>query len=152
MKECSGCGRNLMEDELICPTCGFRFKENGIKPGKKPFFAAILLLISGLAALLLGAMLYMGDTSSMLEAAGTIIDIEIAEGIFELIITICAITIIFIGILQFLGAYLSFKRRNRFAVIIIAFLGIFSIGMMFASSILSLIALVLVFISEDDFL
>ena len=141
-----------MEEELICPTCNFYFRKADEFQTKKPIIAAILLLISGIAALSLGAMLYMGDASSMLEAVGTIIEIDIPEGIFELIITICAITIIFIGILQFLGAYLSFKRRNRFAVIIIAFLGIFSIGMMFASSILSLIALVLVFISEDDFL
>ncbi len=87
----------------------------------------------------------------MMEQGSSMMNGEVPESIFEMVLNICTIAIVSIAILESIGAYLAYKRRNRFAILLTAFFGIFSVGILFASSAFSIIAIVLILISKDEF-
>ncbi len=151
MNECPRCGRSFTEKVEVCPTCGFSDENQDGTKSKKPTLAAVFMILSGVMAMLLALTIFMGDTSQMIERVSSVMNDEHSASMFELLLNVCTAAILFIAALEFVGAYLAFNRRNKFAVMITAFIGIFSVGIMFASSIFSILAIILIVTSEDDF-
>ncbi len=77
---------------------------------------------------------------------------EISESLFVLVLNICGIVILAMAILEAACAYLAFKRRNWIIAVFGAFIGMFTIGVLFVSTILSVGALVLLLMSREEFL
>ena len=117
----------------------------------KPLIAGILLIISGIMGLLTWIAALSIDLSmidlSMMEAQ----NMTIPTDQLNMFISICAIIGIFFSILPILGGILSIKKNIWIGAIICSVFGIFTIGPFFISSILSLVSLILIFISKEQF-
>ena len=76
---------------------------------------------------------------------------QISSDLVNTVLNVCgAITLIF-GLFLLVGGIFAIKRVHWMIAVIGSILGIFSIGPMFAGSILSLIALILLFLAKDEF-
>ena len=120
----------------------------------KPIIAGILLLIAGLIGIYTWASTAFFDISAIdpavieqLQQSG--VDITIEQ--IQEILGICAIIGIILSIFPLLGGILSIKRKMWIFTIVMCIIGLFTIGPMLLSSILSFIALILVVLSKDEF-
>ena len=117
----------------------------------KPLIAGIFLLIAGLLGIYTWASTTLFDIStidpSIFEQSGVEITIEQLQEILG----ICAIIGIIISIFPILGGILSIKRKMWGFTIVLSIIGLFTIGPILISSILSLIALILIALSKNEF-
>jgi len=129
------------------------------KKKSKPFIAGILFITAGSISLLM----WIGLASINLAFIESTILIELQsisaeytfdnlspESIKELLI-ICGSIGFFFSIFTILGGIMSFKKQFWKITLLGGILGLFSIGPLFISSILSTIGLLLVFISRKEF-
>lgn len=125
----------------------------------KPIIAGILLIFSGL----LSVVMWMGLASMDVSLIGSTILPEFEsisseygliafseESIKELFV-ICGSIGFFLSIFTILGGIMSIKKQRWGVVLLGSILGLFTIGPLFSSSILSLIGLVLIIISRNEF-
>ena len=120
----------------------------------KPIIAGILLLIAGLMGIYTWASTALFDISAVdpvvieqLQQSG--VDITIEQ--IQEILGICAIIGIILSIFPLLGGILSIKRKMWGFTIFMCIIGLFTIGPLLLSSILSFIALILVVLSKNEF-
>lgn len=120
---------------------------------KKPMIAGILMIIAFLLAVYQAAGIFLIDTGSM-DIQSQIddqVDQNIDMSMIDTILNICGALMLIFGLFLLLGGIFAIKRVHWMISLTGSILGIFTIGPMFAGSIMSLIALVLLFLAKDEF-
>ena len=125
------------------------------KKGSYPMIGGILLLISGVIALVYW--LYVANnvdffTSMMDVSYLQSLDPKITIEAIKETLVLCGTIFSIIAIFPILGGVLALKRKLWGVVLACSVIGLFSIGIMFSSSILCLIALVLIATSKREFI
>jgi hypothetical protein len=119
----------------------------------KPFIAGILLIIAGVLGILSGISMYYTDINSVFQS----IDPNLFQGQnitaadIQNVLNICSIALVIISIIPILGGILSIQRRSKMAVLACSIIGIFTIGPVFLSSIMALIATILIAMEKTEF-
>jgi hypothetical protein len=128
--------------------------DNEIINSYKPIIAGILLLIAGLLGIYTWISTAIFDISTIdptiieqLRQSGVEITIEQMQNILG----VCAIIGIIISIFPILGGITSIKRKMWGITIVMSIIGLFTIGPFLLSSLLSLIALILIILSKKEF-
>jgi lysylphosphatidylglycerol synthetase-like protein (DUF2156 family) len=125
--------------------------ENEVINSYKPMVAGILLLIAGLLGIytwISAAFFYIDPTIiESLQQGG----IEITMEQIEAILGICSIIGFVVSIFPLLGGILSIKRKMWGFCIVMSIIGLFAIGPLMISSILSFISLILIALSKNEF-
>lgn len=163
MKECPRCGRKVTDDMDDCPVCNYNFGSKEKPKGTeialdtyRPKVAGYLMIASALSGIVIALVLLFGfwDVQSMLQTSEQVIgnDPQISNQLFSTFLTVCSVMLLFFSALELTGAIFSFKRERWGIAVLGAFLGIFLIGVLFISTILSIIALVFLLMSKDEFI
>ncbi len=156
-----------IEKEQIDDFEDSKFKQNSIddpfhqplKKSSKPLAAGILLIIAGSLSIIMWLSLAAIDVSIietliMPEFESMVIEYDSinisAESIKELFV-ICGTVGFFLSIFTILGGVMSIRRKMWGLALAGCILGLFTIGPILISSILSLIAIILVAISRKEF-
>jgi hypothetical protein len=120
-----------------------------------PFIAGLLLIIAGI----LGIFNWISTFSLDAATLGSLIDISqlqelnpaiSSEQIISFLQT-CAIIGIIISIFPILGGLLAIKKKLYYIAITGGIIGLFSIGIAFSSSVLSLVGIILLVLSKEQF-
>jgi len=127
-------------------------------PSKKnqyPKIAGILLIIAGILSLIFWLQFYSIDVS-YIEESGILsqsqkLDPDITAEELVSVLKTCATIIIIISIFPLLGGILSIKRKLFGIALACSVIGIFSLGILFLSSVFSGIALILLIVSRKEF-
>jgi hypothetical protein len=127
-------------------------------PSKKnqyPKIAGILLVLAGILSLIFWLQNYLIDVI-YLEESGILsqvqeLDLDITAEELVSVLKTCATIGIIVSIFPLLGGILSIKRKLFGIVIVCSIIGIFSLGILFLSSIFSLIGLILLFVSRKEY-
>ncbi|MEW6069089.1 MAG: zinc-ribbon domain-containing protein [Candidatus Thermoplasmatota archaeon] len=121
------------------------------KKSAKPTAAGILLLIAGIITLVYTSIM-LWITPSMLQQAGQAQSIPISQlGMATQVIQICYSVIIILGIFALIGGIVALRRKLWGLALTGSILGLFTIGPILICSILSLVALILIAISREEF-
>lgn len=120
-----------------------------------PKIAGIILIIAGLLAVLNWVQIFTYDASSL----ESFIDINQIQEIYPQItyqqlygfLQTCAIIGIIISVFPILGGLFAIQKKLYYIAIAGSIIGLFSIGFIFTSSILSLIGLILLVIARQEF-
>ncbi len=116
---------------------------------KKPMIAGILMVTAFILALVTAGNMFFLDTNQLnLEGQ---MEEEIDQSLIENIVNVCGALILLFGVFLLVGGIFAIKRIHWGFSLVAAIVGIFSIGFQFMGSILSVIALILIFISKDEF-
>ena len=126
-----------------------------VKKSSMPMIAGILLIIAGIIAILFWIQFLTIDAATL----ESLIDISQFEGLDPSINTeqivgflnTCAIIGCIIAIFPILGGILSLKRKLWGIALACSIIGLFSLGMLFSSSGLSLISMILLIVSRKEF-
>jgi ribosomal protein L40E len=110
----------------------------GIRRGK-PFWAGLILIIAGITEIGNGI-------ASFYREIPNDIGIDVSK-----YVACCATLVIIFGTAAILGGLVSVYRKNFYLALIASILGILGAGWMFTGSIMSLIAMILIALSRDDF-
>jgi len=117
--------------------------------------AGILLLIAGILALINWVQIFFIDVAALslfIDISQLqLLDPSITVESIHSFLTSCAIVGCIIGIFQILGGLLSLKKKMWGIVFACSIIGLFSLGIVFISSILSFIALILLYFSRKEF-
>ncbi|MBN1861839.1 MAG: hypothetical protein JW840_10325 [Candidatus Thermoplasmatota archaeon] len=119
------------------------------QPSSKPLIAGIFLIIGGLSGLLTAAMILAFDLATIQSVFPA--EFPYSPEQLQSVLSICGIIIAICSIITFAGGIVAIKRKAWSLAVIGGILGLFTIGLMFLGSILSLIGLILVLISRKDF-
>ncbi|KYK30863.1 MAG: hypothetical protein AYK22_02915 [Thermoplasmatales archaeon SG8-52-3] len=128
------------------------------KPSNKnsyPLIAGILLIIAGILALFNWGQFFLLDATTI-ESFFDISQIQVInpsityDQILGFLQT-CAIIGIIISIFPILGGILAIKKKQYYIAIATSVIGLFTIGIIFTSSVLSLIGLILLVLSKQNF-
>jgi hypothetical protein len=114
----------------------------------KPLFAGILLILFGLINI--GFAIYL---IVAIESVFSLIP-DMAQAPLDFIrniVVMCGVIIIILNLIVILGGYFATRRTNFGIAIIGAIVGLFTIGPFCLSSIVALIALILIYMSKDEF-
>lgn len=111
-----------------------------------PIVAGILLIIVALQAYIVGGALFVG--SEFFESLSDY------PGMGELadILKICGIIFIIFGILVIVGAISAITKKSWGLALVGSIIGIFTLGYYLTGTLLSIVALILIAISKDEFL
>ena len=152
---------NMPEDELRRDAIFGRsntMEDISPQPSNKtsmPMIAAILLIISGVTAILFWISIITIDMSTI----ESLIDISqlqqinpsITPGQIKEMLTLCGAIGVIIAVFPILGGVLSFKRKLWRIALVGGILGLLTMGPFFASSILALVGIVLIAVSRKEF-
>jgi magnesium-transporting ATPase (P-type) len=117
----------------------------------KPNIAGILLIIAGILAIVSWVSVITMDFSMIDITQLQEIDPTITEERVRELMTLCGIIMCILSVFPLLGGILSFKRKLWGIAVTGGILGLFTIGPFFASSLLSLIGLIVVVMSRKEF-
>ena len=128
------------------------------QPSNKTLFpkiAGIILIIAGVLAILNWAQIFTYDASTL----ESVIDIGQIQEIYpqmtyqqlNSLLQTCAIIGIIISVFPILGGLLAIQKKLYYIAIAGSIIGLFSIGFIFTSSILSLIGLILLIMARQEF-
>ena len=141
-KQCPVCGREMSIYDSSCPMCGgadimsHDYFAGNRSSTSKPAVGGVLLIIGGVLALFNGILLF-AVGSTMIDVGGNIT----CCGGLELLFAIGAI----------IGGISALQRTEYTWALIGAILCLISVGPLFMSSLLGLIALIMIATSQDDF-
>lgn len=128
--------------------------DNVLPVSYKPMIAGILLILAGLIGLITWVSSLLIDVNTIdpsileqLQQSG----IEITVEQIETFLSICATIGIILSIFPLLGGVLALKRKMWGIAIVMSIIGLFTVGPIFASSILALVGLILIAISKNEF-
>ncbi|HEC89910.1 MAG: hypothetical protein DRN12_01260 [Thermoplasmata archaeon] len=122
------------------------------KTSSKPLIAGIFLIIAGILSILTWLSVSLVDFSTIIDP--TMFQqqgVNLSMQQIESIINICATIAIILAIFPIIGGIFSVTRRKWAVAILGGVLGLFIIGPIFISSILSLIGLILIALSKEEF-
>ena len=117
----------------------------------KPLIAGILLLISGILGILTWIAALSIDLSMIDLSMMELQNMTFSPDQLKAIINICALIGIIFSVLPILGGILCIQKKAWIGAFICSIFGLFTIGPFFISSILALIALVLIVMSKEQF-
>ena len=117
----------------------------------KPLIAGILLMIAGVLALVSGISVNTMDVSIIDMSVLQELDPTITPERIQEILVICGTIGCILAIIPILGGILALKRKLWGIALAGGIVGLFTIGPIFASSILALIGLILVATSKKEF-
>ena len=120
-----------------------------------PTIVGFLLIIAGFVAIMNWLSVFLLDINSL----GSYYDLTQLQQVYPNItneqflgfLKTCAVIGLIISIFQILGGVLSIKRKMWGISVACSIIGLFSIGILFTSSLLSFIAIVILFISKKEF-
>jgi hypothetical protein len=128
-----------------------------ISPSSKPLIAGIFLIVAGLLGILMWSMVLAIDPSQfdplMLQNAlpsDSSISLEQLQSMIQSFMLTCGIIGCILSIFTLTGGIVAIKRKAWGLAIVGGILGLFTIGY-FLGSIMSLIGLILIFISRKEF-
>jgi hypothetical protein len=160
---CDQCGKEIPAGSNVCPYCGNMIRQppqyGGYQPyqAKKrtnyPMIAGVLLIVAGILAIATGVM-YLATTSEIIaDVEDQLADQGIEDTEFlEDFLTICGALMMVFGLIAIGGGALSIKRRMWGFALVGSIFAILSIGPIIAlSSILGIIALILLVMAKDEF-
>ena len=125
--------------------------DNDLKINNNPLIAGILLVIAGLLGIFIWVTASFSIDSSAIESLLKQSGADISLEQFESILNICTTIGLIISIFPILGGIFSIKRKNWSFCVVMAAIGLFTIGPLFVSSLLSLIGLILIILSKNEF-
>ncbi|MEF8848601.1 MAG: DUF4064 domain-containing protein [Candidatus Thermoplasmatota archaeon] len=132
----------------------YETKKQPVSTNSKPFIAGLLLIIGGITSLIFWGyvVLTIENTIAFMDMSqfGQLPATVTEEQIKNVLVT-CGTIAAVLSIFPILGGILSIKNKKWELTLICAILGLFTIGFAFTSSLLALVALVLLFISKDEF-
>ena len=117
----------------------------------KPLIAGIFLIIAGVLGIYTWVSTSLFDISTIDPAIFEQTGVEITIEQLQEILGICSIIGVIISIFPILGGILSIKRKMWGFTIVMSIIGLFTIGPVLVSSILSMIALILIALSKNEF-
>ena len=124
-------------------------EDKPVAPNSKPLIAGILLILAGLFGLLTWASVFMVTDFSMIDPS--LLPQEITIEQIQQILQTCSIVGIVLSLFPLFGGILSIQRKLWGIAVLGAVLGLLAVGPVFVSSILSLIALILLVMAKDAF-
>lgn len=166
---CLRCGETLQAGIAFCPKCGYPIPGSGAVaqqaypqqpyaqpynaqppvPTKRPLYAGILLILSGLVAFAVATTVFtMSDSiiQSITDQLG-----QSVPGVQNIINVMIAIGIL-IGSMAIIGGYCALKRKWYLLAVIGGVFGLFTLGVFFVEgSIMGLIGLILILMSRNEF-
>ena len=121
----------------------------------KTMIAGILLIIAGIFAIINWSAFFTLNAET-LESVVNIsqfreLDPSITTEQILAYVTTCALIGVIISIFPILGGILSFRKKLWGISLACGIIGIFSLGILFTSSLFSLIAVILIFMSKQEF-
>lgn len=115
---------------------------------KKPMIAGVLMIIAfGLAVLGAGEIFIL----DIEEIEDEFEDEEIGQDLIDTVTNLCGILFLVFGVVLLVGGVFAIKRTRWKVALGASIVGIFSIGPLFMATLFSFIALVLIFLSKDEF-
>jgi len=134
------------------------YESSNQQPSNKnsyPLIAGIMLIIAGILGIINWIQTFTLDVTTL----GSLFDINQIQEIYPQItyeqilgfLQTCAIIGIIISVFPILGGLLAIKKKLYYIAVTGSIIGLFSIGIMLTSSVLSLIALILLIISKKEF-
>lgn len=131
------------------------FQKNQPNKISKPMIAGILLIIAGILAIINWIEIYSINAMTL----DSVIDISQLKDIDPTITTeslvsfikTCAIIGFIISIFTILGGFISIKRKLWGIALTCSIIGIFSIGIIFTSSLLSFIAMIILIMTRKEY-
>jgi len=118
----------------------------------KPLIAGILLIISGIMAILTWLLAFSVDISSVIDQSMfQAQNITITPQQLQSMVSICAAIGVILSIFPLLGGILSIQKKLWGGALAGSIIGLFTIGPVFLSSLLSLISLILLIMSKEQF-
>jgi hypothetical protein len=118
----------------------------------KPLIAGILLIIAGFMAILTWLLAFSVDVSSILDQSMfQAQNITITPEQLQSMVSICATIGVILSIFPLLGGILSIQRKLWGGALAGSIIGLFTIGPVFLSSLLSLISLILLIMAREQF-
>lgn len=120
-----------------------------------PTIVGFLLIIAGFVAIMNWLSVFLLDINTL----GSYYDLSQLQQVYPNItaeqflgfLKTCAVVGLIISIFQILGGILAIKRKMWGISVACSIIGLFSIGILFTSSILSFIAIIILFISKKEF-
>ena len=134
------------------------YESSNQQPSNKnsyPLIAGIMLIIAGILGIINWIQTFSLDVTTL----GSLFDIDQIQEIYPQItyeqilgfLQTCALIGIILSVFPILGGLLAIKKKLYYIAVTGSIIGLFSIGIMFSSSVLSLIALILLIISKKEF-
>lgn len=153
---CGWCGAPALADARFCGRCGHdpagpsasRVKTEPPQSSSKPLIAGVLMIGAGVLEIVSGIRTLTTDVSSAAAAAG--IPSEFVSSI-EGMLQFCGALFLVFGAIVGIGGVFAFKRRYHMLALVASIFGMLGVGPFMLGSLLSLVALVLLAISRDDF-
>jgi hypothetical protein len=121
------------------------------KKMSKTFIAGILLIIAGVLGLITWASVFGFDTSTIYQTLIESGQNTISEEDLQSVLQICSVVGIIVSLFPIIGGILSIKRKIWVGALACAIIGIFTVGPAFISSVLALIATVLIATAKTEF-
>jgi hypothetical protein len=119
------------------------------QPSSKPLIGGIFLIIAGLLGLLTWASALALDISMIQNVLPP--EFPYSAEQLQSLLAICGIIGAILSIITLAGGIVAIRRKAWGLAVIGGILGLFTIGLMFLGSILSLIGLIILIISRSDF-
>ena len=126
-------------------------EETSHATSRKPVIAGVFLITAGILSLLTWISVFIFDFSTIDPTLFQQQGINITIQQIHMIMNICATLAIILSIFPIIGGIFAFKRGKWAITLLGGILGLFIIGPIFISSILSLIGLILVILSKEEF-
>ena len=153
---CGWCGAGVDPDARTCGRCGHdpagpSAEHMMLEPrpmSQKPLVAGILMIGAGILELFSAFQLLTLDVSTAASEAG--IPSDIASGIAGFL-QVCGAMVVIFAVIVAAGGALTFRRKSFTIGIVAAIFGMLGIGPFYLGSLFSLVALILVAVSRDDF-
>ena len=121
-----------------------------------PLIAGILLIVAGVFSLISFITSYLVLDISTIETMDLVTQFQqiypdmTSEQVLGIVKT-CTIVFLIIAIFPILGGILALKKKMWGIALACSIIGLFSIGILFTSSVISLIAMILLIISRNEF-
>ncbi len=121
-----------------------------------PLIAGILLIVAGVFSLISFITSYLALDLATIESMGFVTQFQqiyptmTSEQVLGFVKT-CTIVFLIIAIFPILGGILALKKKMWGIALACSIIGLFSIGILFTSSVISLIAMILLIISRKEF-
>jgi len=130
----------------------FSYGTNQQKGISKPLIAGILLIIAGALGLMTWISLFGFDITMIDPSLLQTDEFTISPEDLQSMLQICAVVGVILSVFPILGGILAIKRKLWGVVLVCSILGIFTVGPVFISSILAVIALILIATTKKDFI
>lgn len=120
------------------------------KKSQLTFIAGILLIVAGIIAFISWIPFITGD-QLLNQVNFENLNVNLTEEQIKDSFSLCGTIGIILSIFPIFGGILAFKRKYWNIAILSSILGLFTIGVLFLSSILSFIGMILLFLNKKDF-